>query len=286
MEIVAGAESRLSITLILSNGKRVDPTQILSEAYLDLLALLILVEVHVECATLGQNPVIVLDDVFQSVDAVNRIRALDHMLARLEHWQVIITLHDRLWLELARRAMQRANHQHMIREVLPGGFGATPQLRSTLGRSAEELRTYIGQRESSESIAGCAGRLLEELCDGLSISLAARISRRPGDRYTLGDLWPGVASSLRKYGPASIREATEDVTRFIDLRNIIGAHYNEFAATLASQEAIEFGQVTLRLWEACKCPKCGSLFGKYVSTDGRSDLYTWSCNHEPGSEGT
>src|SRR5262249_52377191 len=50
--IFAGPESELSITLTLSNKKKVEPTQVLSEAALDLLALLILVEVHIECAGL------------------------------------------------------------------------------------------------------------------------------------------------------------------------------------------------------------------------------------------
>jgi hypothetical protein len=173
--------------------------------------------------------------------------------------------------------MQRTNHPHIVREVVPSGFGATPRLRNPPARSAEELRTYLVQRESSEVLAACAGRVLEELCEGLSISLASRIARRPNDRYTLGDLWPGVASSLKRNGSENIKAATEDVSLFIDLRNIVGAHYNEWAATLASQEAIELGIATLALWDASRCPECGSLFGKYSSTDGRSELYTWLC---------
>ena len=276
--IVAGAESELSITLILNNGREADPTQLLSEASLDLLALLILVEVHIECAALGQSPVIVLDDVFQSVDTVNRIRTLDHILMRLKGWQIIITLHDRLWLELARRSMQRANHDHMITEVLAGEFGASPQLRGATGRSADELQTYVNQREGSEVLAGCAGRVLEELCEGLSIKLACKIARRPGDRYTLGDLWPGVASSLKKHGPPSITPVVDDVGRFLDLRNIVGAHYNEWAGTLASQEALEFANAALALWNACRCPTCGSLFSKFTAPDGKPDLYSWPCD--------
>jgi ABC-type cobalamin/Fe3+-siderophores transport system ATPase subunit len=282
--IVAGAESQLAITLILDNDKKLDPTQVLSEASLDLLALLILVEVHIKCAALGQNPVIVLDDVFQSVDTVNRIRALNHILSRLKNWQIIMTLHDRLWLELTRRAMHRVNYSYIDREVLPGDFGGTPQLRGAPGRSAEDLHTYIEQHESSETITGCAGRVLEELCEGLSITLASSIARRPGDRYTLGDLWPGVASSLRKHGHASIKRAVEDVGLFIDLRNIVGAHYNEWAATLSSQEAVEFGTATLALWKSCRCPTCRAFFSKLVSTDGKSVLYTWPCNCETQSK--
>lgn len=276
--IIAGSESQLSIRLILSNGNEVDPVQLLSEAALDLLALLILVEVHIECATLGQSPVIVLDDVFQSVDTVHRIRTLDHILLRLAGWQIIIALHDRLWLELVKRAMSRTSHPYIVAEVLPGRFGASPQLRHAAGRSVEELRAFVEQRLAPEVLANSAGRVLEELCDGLSISLACKIARRPGDRYTLGDLWPGVASSLRKHGSARMRTSAEDVGRFIDLRNISGAHYNEWAASLALQEALEFASATVALWDSCLCPKCGALFSKFVAADGKSDLYTWPCS--------
>ena len=181
VSINVGSSSELSITLVLTNDRKVEPSQILSEASLDLLALLILVEVHIECAELGQSRVIILNDVFQSVDSVNRIRALGHILARLSSWQVIITLHDRLWLELATRAMHRANISCAVREVLAGDFGKGPQIRNASGRGAEELGRQIENRESSETIAASSGRVLEELCDNLSITLATSI---PGDRAT------------------------------------------------------------------------------------------------------
>lgn len=274
---VAGTEAELTITVTLSNGREVDPTQVLSEASLDLLALLILIEVHIECATLGQNQIILLDDVFQSVDTVNRIRALDHILSRLKNWQIIMTLHDRLWLELARKAMGRANHPFIDQEVIPGDFGESPRLREAPGHSAQDLQEYIERRESSQTITGCAGRVLEELCDGLSIALSASISRTPGDRYTLGHLWSSVGNSLRKHGDAAIKKAASDVGLFIDLRNIVGAHYNEWAETLSSQEALDFGIATLALWRACRCPGCGALFSKLSSPDGKYSLYTWPC---------
>lgn len=161
----AGTGAELAIEVRLANGSKVDPSQILSEASLDLLALLILVEVHIECARLGQNQIIILDDIFQSVDSVNRIRALDHVLSRLKTWQVVITLHDRLWLELTRKAMGRIGHQFIDQEILAGDFGESPRLREASGRSAEDLLTYMNRRESSGTITGCAGRVLEELCD-------------------------------------------------------------------------------------------------------------------------
>jgi hypothetical protein len=275
--VTAGMGAELVIEVELVNGSKVDPSQILSEASLDLLALLILVEVHIECATLGQNQIIILDDVFQSVDSVNRIRALNHVLSRLKTWQVVITLHDRLWLELTRKAMGRVGHQFIDQEILAGSFGESPHLREAPGRSAEDLHAYIERRESSETITGCAGRVLEELCDGLSIALSASISRTAGDRYALGHLWSGVGSSLRKNGDPVIKQAAANVGLFVDLRNIVGAHYNEWAETLSSKEAVDFGKAALDLWRACKCPDCGGLFSKLSTPDGKKSLYGWPC---------
>jgi hypothetical protein len=277
VSIYVGSNSELSIALVLANDRRVEPSQILSEASLDLLALLILVEVHIECAELGQSRVIILDDVFQSVDSVNRIRALSHILSRLSGWQVILTLHDRLWLELAIKAMQRTNFAYAANEVLAGGFGKGPTIRPVPGRGADELRYQIENRESSETIAASSGRVLEELCDNLSITLATKIARRPNDRYTIGDLWPGVASALRKYGTPAMKQATEGLAGFVDLRNLVGSHYNEFAASLSSKEALEFGLLTLNVWASSKCPVCGAYFGKFTSTDGKVTRYGFLC---------
>jgi hypothetical protein len=278
VSIHVGENSELQITLLLENGRKVEPSQILSEAYLDLLALLILVEVHIECARLGQSQVIILDDVFQSVDSVNRIRALGHMMSRLSGWQVVITLHDRLWTELAIKAMQRANFAYAAREVLVGAFGQGPKIRTMPGRSADQLKNLVDKRESSEAISAAAGRVLEELCDSLSITLASSITRRPGDRYTIGDLWPGVASILGKRGTPAMGEAVKELAAFQDLRNMVGAHYNEFAASLSSRESLEFGQLTLNLWKAVRCATCGAYFGKYSSTTGRAPTYGFLCN--------
>jgi hypothetical protein len=192
-------------------------------------------------------------------------------------WQVVITLHDRLWLELTRKAMARVGHQFIDQEILAGDFGESPRLRKAPGRSAEDLLAYLERRESSEAITGSAGRVLEELCDGLSIALSASISRTVGDRYTLGHLWSGVGASLRKHGDPLIKQAATDVDLFIDLRNIVGAHYNEWAETLSSKEAVDFGKAALDLWRACKCPDCGALFSKLSAPDGKGVLYAWPC---------
>jgi len=277
IEISIGAESQLDVTLVLSSGKRVDPVQVLSEASLDLLATLILIEVHIACGALGQAKVIVLDDVFQSVDSVHRVRALDHIVARLNGWQVVLTLHDRLWLELTRSAFSRAGRQTITIELRSTEFGEPPLLLDARIGPASDLERALADGASSATVAGATGLLLEQLCDRLSISLATSVTRRRGDRYTLGDLWPGVESALKKHGGEALKPRVEEVARFMGLRNIAGAHYNEWALSLARDEAIDFAQATLALVSAVTCAACGAPLTKFVPVEGSKSFYDFQC---------
>lgn len=217
----------LDIWVALSSGRRVEPTQVLNEAALDVLALLILVEVHHQCSELGQRKLIVLDDVFQSVDSIHRVRCLEHVIERLRGWQVIMTLHDRLWLELARSAIQRKAHgPARIIEVRDWRHGHPPVLRVAGNGPASQLEQMLSEAVEPSALVGVSGRTLEQLCDRLSITLGTSVTRRREDKYTLGDLWPGVLKTLRKANLEDLTRAAETVDMYLALRNIAGAHYN------------------------------------------------------------
>ena len=279
VELRVGAQLDFAIELRTQADRRVDPVQVLSEAALDLLALLILIEVHIQCATLGQSKVIVLDDVFQSVDAVNRVRALDHLLQRLSSWQVVITLHDRLWLRLVLAATNRSGQQVQVREVLRVGHLNPPVLRGVDVSSTAHLTELVRNRASSATLSGAAGRMLEEFCDSMSVALEVSVTRRRGDRYTLGDLWPGVRKALNKSRIEEISESVEDVHRFMELRNIVGAHYNEWADSVATQEAVDFANAVIRLWNSCHCQTCGKAYSTFRNVAGPGTIAGWSCGH-------
>jgi len=283
--IVPGSGDELTIELTLLNEQRADPVQVLSEGALDVLALLVLLEAHIACSDLGQTPLIVLDDVFQSVDSVNRIRALNYIVERLRGWQVVLTFHDRLWLALAEKALHRANHRFITRELLAGEFGGLPTLKYISLRSAGELREQVETKQSSETIAASAGRVLEELCQELSICLGTSIIRKPGDVYTLGDLWPGVFRVLKKHGTDRLRDVSESVNTCIDLRNLVGAHFNEWAGGISSAEALDFGVHVLDLWAECSCPACGSIYSKLRPAAGKAIVYGLPCECDVAESG-
>lgn len=273
----------LNITLNLTNGRTADPTQVLNEASLDLLALLILLEVHIQCATLGQHQIIVLDDVFQSVDSVHRIRSLEHVLGRLKKWQVFLTLHDRLWLELAAASMRRNGHGDVqVIEVRSTSSDEAPEVRLAGFTPLQELERIERADFGPAIVAGTAGRLLEQLCDRLSVSLATSVTRRRGDKYTLGDLWPGVSAALKKVDDEAAKLA-EQIDVLWTLRNMAGAHYNEWASSLTRQEALDFSFAVRGLWSATTCATCNALLTTFRAQQGSKSFVDMACKCIPAA---
>ena len=109
IELVPGRLSPTSLSLDVSlvNGTRCSPQQVFSEANLDLLSFLIVLTVAEESARRGQAKVFILDDVFQSIDAGIRLTVMDYVFTEFKDWQLVFTVHDRLWreqlLDLCRR---------------------------------------------------------------------------------------------------------------------------------------------------------------------------------------
>lgn len=278
VEISFGGGGALDIQIRLkATSHLVDPTAILNEAALDVLALLILLEVHIECARQGQSRVLILDDVFQSVDTVYRIRALDHVLFRLRDWQIVVTLHDRLWLDLMGSAMRQRGFSPQVMEVQAAAFGSTPRLISSTFGAISDLETALATPLSPEVICGATGRALEQMCDRLSISLGTSVTRRHGDKYTLADTWNGVQKQLKKAGTPDAIDAVASVDKFLTLRNLVGAHYNEWAQSISRNEATDFGKSAMALWRAAFCPQCRAAYSRYRPPQGTGELYSFSC---------
>ncbi|WP_159825543.1 ATP-binding protein [Frigoribacterium sp. 9N] len=252
-------DGEVSIWLHRDSGKRLEPEQVLSEASLDLLALLILVEIHIAGAKHGQAQVIVLDDVFQSVDTALRIRTLEHLAGRLTGWQIVVTLHDRLWLELADRAFKLKHFRSELVELRGGGFGRTP---TSVGASTGPLRDLdaaIALGLSDVAIAGIAGRALESILDWLSIALAAKVPRRERDRYEISHLVPGLRDEFESCKLIHLRALFGRLEETQTLRNRLGAHHADWGDGLSHAEALGGAAIVQELWAAFLCQSCGNF---------------------------
>lgn len=260
----------LDVTATLANGARVDPARVLSEANRDLLAFLVFVAIAKAAATeANQARVMVLDDVFQSVDGPVRLAALDHVVANLPKWQLIITAHDRLWREQVMTVLRRHNHPVAAFEVASWSPDRGPDVRATTGDlGAATLAAMAGGDPAS--IAVHAGRLVEQIAHQLSWTLPVSVTRRPDDRYTLGDLWPSIKSKLARTNAA---EASTEIDRYLHLRNILGAHVNPWADATSLAEASRFGDAVLALLGHVRCGACG----RWVEASPERGVYVCRC---------
>ena len=243
IDVVFGRSGPVALDVVveLTTGSRCFPQQIFSEGYRDLLAILFFAVVAQRAAEHGQARVLILDDVFQSVDASIRRGTVDYLLREFKDWQLIFTVHDRLWLEQLRNAYSRHNHTFVERELRRWSFESGPTVVTAPSTLTTALQYQLDAGDPA-GICSSAGRLLEQACDHLSWRLGTSVVRRVGDKYTLGDLWPGVSKACRK---TSLGPVCNRVDELYALRNLAGAHYNQWAEALSLDEAERFGAAVL-----------------------------------------
>jgi len=261
---------------LITDDEALAPDRVLSEAGLDVLSLLIAVEAHVETASShGQSPSIVFDDVFQSVDAPLRSRVLAHLAARLDRWQVVFTVHDRLWLEVAEQRFKEANFATRVLELRSGGFGGTPKVYGPSTGLLRDLRDSIENAASAVVVAGVAGRTLEALAEQLSYRLSAKVARRERDRYELNDIWLPVRTEIDSSQMSVAKQLTTDMSNTQFLRNRVGAHANDWADGLSDAEALDAANQVMTLAQQFLCQSCAA-WGKRKKT-GSSWTWVFHC---------
>ena len=217
IELVQGKETEvaLSLKVHLQNGKICSPKEVFSEANLDLLALLVFLSVAQEAAERGQAKFLILDDVFQSVDATIRFSVVDYIFREFEDWQLVFTVHDRLWQAQLRDLCRRYSHPVVEKEIIRWKFDVGPTILGARRDIDEPLLEALNRGDIC-SICSQAGLLLEEVCNRLSWTLPISVTRRKEDKYTLGDLCPGIYKTLRK---TKAKATADEVDKWMHLRN-------------------------------------------------------------------
>lgn len=242
-----------NIDVELSNEKIVSPTDVFSEANYDLMILLLYLSIIRVGVDLGQSPVLILDDVLQSVDSTIRTNFIDYILKNLSTWQLIVTCHDRLWLEQLRYMFNLRGHAFKEYHIYNWSFNMGPLIKEVKGRVVDHTLKEAIATNNVRIIAAVAGPFLEMICNELSVSLKCSIKRVALDKYTLGDLWPAVRKALSK---TSLSQTAEEVDRLLFIRNLLGCHYNQWADALSDEEVLRFANSIQSLYEESYCAKC------------------------------
>ena len=71
-----------------------------------------------------------------------------------------------------------------------------------------------------------------------------------------------------------VTSTVAEVDRWLHLRNMLGAHYNEWAQSLSQYESQQFGEAVLKLFESVRCGSCYRWVE--AGTSGGSRV-SWSC---------
>lgn len=262
----------------------VPPQAYFSESHLDTLGFCFwLAIVKRECK--NADTVVVLDDVFSSVDASHLGRIAQLLTDESASFgQLIVTTHQRLWRDIYR-------YQH--------GAGKLTQVvelqRWTLAKGISSYKTKLAVDELIASIAAApfdrqvtasrAGVLLEAVLDHLALQYRCRVARTPDGNYTLGELLDGTEGLFKKleiqrprlnasgkaqappeYLLSTPLAVVTKIRGMAFLRNQVGAHFNVAGAAVADADIQDFADSTVQLAEALSCATCGQIPGKKTAT--------------------
>lgn len=263
--------------------KGVPPAAYFSESHTDTLALALFVAIVKRQG--GKDSILVLDDVFTSVDTPHLLRVLNMIVDQSKHFaQVIITTHFRRMYEEYRSQRVGAGLVDGKELDLWGLNRGIAVVGSQL--ILDELRAVVARRPLSRNdIASSAGYLLDTTFNFLTLNYECSVPRKPRDEFSLSD-WTNnfrkVAQKM-KVQRGEIKDGTWNPIHEIEIgplfdplesanvvRNSVGAHYKLIGNEYGDREIIDFGEATVRFMEGVSCPNCMSLPKKPMDT-------YWTC---------
>jgi hypothetical protein len=153
-------------------------------------------------------------------------------------------------------------------EIVRWSFSNGPTVFNT-SKNIDDILLETVEAGQIVNICSQAGLLLEEICDKLSWILPTSVIRRKEDKYTLGDLWPGIYKILKKTNMKSI---VDEIDKWLHLRNLVGAHYNEWSRSVSLQEAESFAEAVLQFFWHVRCNSCF----RWIEPLGSQSKH-WSC---------
>ena len=249
----------------------IPPQAYYSESHLDTLGACIFLALAKKFS--GQYGIVVIDDVFTSIDQ----RHMDRLI-RLIHdeaealGQLIVTTHYRPWREMYRYNKVPGLKVQIV-DLLPWSLnGGVRHTRTKL--VIEDLQQCLAALPfDRQQVASRAGILLESMLDHLTLVYQCKMPRRPNAAYTLGDLLAGIDSKLAKAMKTSqtpvlpntaskeqeLKPLLDEIGSMTWIRNQVGCHFSDPGMDTADSRVEEFGKKTCEFAGALVCSSCGEL---------------------------
>lgn len=268
-------------------GHTVEPQGYFSESHLDTFGFCLWLALAKRQS--DGTDVLVLDDVFTSVDAPHRRKIIALLWQQTEHFsQVILATHRRTW----QNEFVKLTDDVCLLVLRQWNLGQG--VRADEGKSfVDELRhiaeTYPLDRQG---IASKAGVLLEMLLDDASILFACRMARQAKPAYGIGELVSGTTKVFRKakvrrfvpvsaggapeWGETDLKETFEEVIENRVIRNQVGAHANADGLEYTDAEVQAVAEGILKLAGLLYCPRCG-----HMPSNKHGDHWRCRCKKNP-----
>ena len=254
-------------------GTEVEPQGYFSDSHLDTLGF---------CCWLAlakredaENKIIVLDDVFSSVDAPHLGRILELIDQECVNFaQFFAMTHNRVWVDRFRQNQAAGKTTHLIQLVRWTNSRGISHHRMPL--ELDEIETLLqdhakGQPLNRQGLSSRCGILLEAVLTQLSLQYRCSVPHTTDGAYTLGELKSSCAKLMKKLerieidedgnesAPVSAKPPFDELFKIVFIRNQVGCHFNLSGATLSDAEVEEFGKKTVDFVKAVVCNHCGDV---------------------------
>jgi len=267
---------------VFDNHPNIIPQAFFSESHLDTLGFCVWLALAKKDD--AENTVLLIDDVFTSVDSPHLGRIIDLLAAESSNFlQVIISTHFRLWCD-------RCQNANSIQRIQLGLWTSDNGIvAKNMPLVTKQLRDLVNSPIlDRQAVSSKAGILLEEILDGLALLYQRSLPRNHQNLYTLGALINSCKKLFTKnnltvnrninwnteglpenWQTTDGKAAFDRIDKFQFIRNQVGCHFNPPGADIPDNEVRDFGQATVDLVEAITCPNCGYIATKPM-TDGAS----------------
>lgn len=260
--------------------KDVPPQAYFSESHLDTLGFCVWLSVAKRQAP--RDTIIILDDIFTSVDAPHLTNIVNVLNAESDLFlQMIVTTHFRTWRDRYRLGHGGGKNVQLIelhRWSLQKGIAAS-KTKLAVDELAQKLQTAPLDRQG---VGSHTGILLEALLDRLALLYGCKVPHKRDADYTLGELWDGCIKILKRLEietenpiPASgaaaivkipILPLVGPIEALQFIRNQVGCHFSCVGPEISDTDVEAFGKATFELATAVMCPHCGDIAAKSKGT--------------------
>jgi recombinational DNA repair ATPase RecF len=237
-----------------------DPTWVYSDGHLDTVGICIFLALRRFRAEEDGDPkIMILDDVIISIDLGHARRLLELLKSGFSDHQIIILTHNGLFAHWCKSILPNLERIQIKTWSLESG----PQIGDFV--SARERLTESLATGTPKQIALTMMEFLDEWAAEARYEYAVAVPARPGEQYTLTDIWNPLMKVLRgiskQLTPSCdhVVQLIDDVKTVPDIRNSLAAHENAFAKEYPRSTLLEVANGVNKLVDACYCSTCAAF---------------------------